>query len=80
MPAGPERRHPLIQERVLPIQAVPQDMKFASAVERADFDSRDDLDAQLLAGRDRLGNTAGNVMVGDGQRRDTGFTRQLQHF
>ena len=80
MATGPKRRHPFIQDGILPIEKVAENVQFAPSVEGADFDAGDDFDAQFLAGRDGLRDAAGDVVVGNGQRRDPGVVGQLQHF
>ncbi|SLM42972.1 hypothetical protein NSND_60400 [Nitrospira sp. ND1] len=66
--AVPQGAETLGQERIGPVQKIAEDMEFALAEARADFDAGDDFDAEFGPDGRGFRNPLDNVVVGDRER------------
>src|SRR5690242_12547102 len=79
MAAGAERGQPTIKSFVLPIQTIAEDVEFALAIKRADFDTWNHFNAEFLADGHRFRDAGGDVVVGNSECTDIGRFCECEH-
>ena len=76
-PVGTLRAQEVSQRRALGIQKIAEHVKVLPAFHRRDFDPGHDADAEILPGLTGLGEPADGVVIGHGDRGQTGGGRPL---